>query len=239
MRSLLIILVAILMLSTDLETFAGVKNKEELPLGMIAAQLQSQGIEADGWEVIAKESFSRQHLDMIKGLVEEEVPQAQWQRASDRNSEKYSIVYPQKATGITETFIVIVPKKHRNYIEVIYKITGTSWGEASERFLKNNFFVEKDRIFSENVAIFSCIEAEINGIIDDVLVYKNLVQALDIKTIEMIDETDFKSISGYTPEWEQTIPLPAGAMNVQFAVRKGLGAKTNITIGTPIITSEY
>ncbi|MFG6119479.1 YwmB family TATA-box binding protein [Thalassobacillus sp. B23F22_16] len=239
MRRLLIILVAALVLSTDLETFAGVKNTEEMPLYAITEHLKNQGIEVDGWNVMAKESFPSQHLEELQAQIEEELPEAEWQQASDRNSIKYSMTNPQKKEGIVETFIVIVPREKSNHIELIYKITGTSWGEASEHYLTNYFFVKKGRIFTENVAIFSCAKAEFNGIIDDVLVYQKLRQALDIKTIESINETDFTSISGYTPEWEQTIPLPEGAMNVQFAVRKGLGAKTSITVGTPIITSEY
>ncbi|MBM7551745.1 YwmB family TATA-box binding protein [Thalassobacillus pellis] len=240
MRSLLPLLLVLFFCGTLLGAVVEAGPlKDELPLQKITEILESASIKVSRWEVVARETFPQEDADKMRELLESQFPDADWKHTSDRNSDKFYLSHPQKQEGITENVIMIVPKNDHLGLEIIYKIHGKQWDEQMSRFVAAAVKEKNNRIFSKNVVNFSCAEAEISGIMNDVLVYEILDQALNIKPVETIEEADFTSISGYTEKWGQKIPLPAGPMNVQFAAREGLGAKTTITIGTPIITSEY
>lgn len=68
-----------------------------------------------------------------------------------------------------------------------------------------------------------------------------LVRAFSGVSVEELKEETFVSLSAYTELWEQAIYTGhQHKMNLQVALRtEGLGSKTTVTIGTPIITSEY
>jgi hypothetical protein len=68
----------------------------------------------------------------------------------------------------------------------------------------------------------------------------NLLDAFNAKEIEALKEESFISTSAYTPMFAERIETNKEAMNLQLAIRtEGLGGKTNIIVGTPIITIEY
>ncbi|MFV2050683.1 YwmB family TATA-box binding protein [Metabacillus litoralis] len=59
--------------------------------------------------------------------------------------------------------------------------------------------------------------------------------------IEGVQEKGFHSISGYTSKWEESIPAKNNKeVNVQMGLRYSPDQeRTNVTIGTPIIITEY
>ena len=60
------------------------------------------------------------------------------------------------------------------------------------------------------------------------------------KELEKLEETSFISASAYTPLFQESIEGTSGAMNLQVGIREeGLGGKTTLVVGTPIITIEY
>lgn len=69
----------------------------------------------------------------------------------------------------------------------------------------------------------------------------DLIKKLGAKKVEALNEDQFVSFSAYKSEWEPYIETNGSKMNVQVALRtnEGLGSGTTVTIGTPIITSEY
>lgn len=64
----------------------------------------------------------------------------------------------------------------------------------------------KSRLFSKTATIFSCLKANYNGIINDVLVYQEFKEAFNVTTIDEVDEEGWTSRSGHTTEWGQSIP---------------------------------
>ncbi|WP_161524823.1 YwmB family TATA-box binding protein [Alteribacter lacisalsi] len=59
---------------------------------------------------------------------------------------------------------------------------------------------------------------------------------------EHLNEPTFVSLSANTPLWDGGFETDGGPMNLQIALRAaqdGMGGKTTVTIGTPIITAEY
>ena len=68
----------------------------------------------------------------------------------------------------------------------------------------------------------------------------HLLQAFQAQEIESLQEDSFISTTAYSPLFGETIQTMTDEMNLQLGVRKqGLGAKTTIVVGTPIITVEY
>ncbi|MET3507371.1 YwmB family TATA-box binding protein [Halalkalibacter oceani] len=66
------------------------------------------------------------------------------------------------------------------------------------------------------------------------------VTKLGAKKVEALNEESFVSLSAYNPDWPTGIVTNELEMNVQLAIREqGLGARTTVTLGTPIITTEY
>lgn len=62
----------------------------------------------------------------------------------------------------------------------------------------------------------------------------------DAKEIESLKEKNFYSISGYTSKWDNGIAaIDNQLMNFQLGLRKMDNGTIQITMGTPIITSEY
>ncbi|WP_171051754.1 YwmB family TATA-box binding protein [Alteribacter natronophilus] len=69
-----------------------------------------------------------------------------------------------------------------------------------------------------------------------------IADTFSAKIIEHLTEPSFVSLSANTPLWDNGIETGGETMNLQIALRAtqdGLGGKTTVTIGTPIITAEY
>ncbi|MFD1020110.1 YwmB family TATA-box binding protein [Thalassobacillus hwangdonensis] len=240
MKNMLIALIIILIYGTMVETYAMEhETNDTLPMSHIADAMEKQSLEMDEWKVMLKESFPSGELKLWKKQAEIALPDGEWTNTEDSTSKKFIRQNHHKDNGMSETFSIIVPKDASLSAEAIYTLDGVKWNADAEKFVSTTIQTKKSRIFSENVAIFSCMKTSIDGTIDDVLVYQNLEDLLNIETIEHISENDFTSISGYTELWEESIPLLDRPMNIQFGVREGLGTGTIITIGTPIITAEY
>jgi hypothetical protein len=69
----------------------------------------------------------------------------------------------------------------------------------------------------------------------------NLLEALSAQKIEQLKEATFVSVSAYNEKWANTLTSNGKKMNLQIGLRQGhnLGGTTTVTIGTPIITTEY
>ncbi|WP_062052063.1 YwmB family TATA-box binding protein [Bacillus sp. JCM 19034] len=64
---------------------------------------------------------------------------------------------------------------------------------------------------------------------------------LQADKVEELVEDHLISFSAYQPDWDYRLVTGDKIMNVQMALRdvEGLGTRTTVTIGTPIITTEY
>ena len=194
-------------------------------------------LEVNDWTITMKEKITRNEAESIKQKLQKYFEEPVVINESTMNAEKYTISDSQKNEDIVETYSMIFPENKQSNVEMVYTVEGE--GKPSLRNLKQNEIKEETRrFFSKNVTIFTCVKATYDGIIDDVLVYEKFEAAFNVITIDVIDENGWTSRTGYTKEWDQSIPTKGRLMNSQFATRT-LGGKTNITIGTPIITAEY
>jgi hypothetical protein len=67
-----------------------------------------------------------------------------------------------------------------------------------------------------------------------------LANEFQAKPVEYLVESNFVSLSAYTDKWEQFIMTSNDKMNVQIAIRSSeMNENHTITVGTPIVTTEY
>ncbi|ADU32283.1 YwmB family TATA-box binding protein [Evansella cellulosilytica] len=71
---------------------------------------------------------------------------------------------------------------------------------------------------------------------------RSIVEAYSAEVVEQLEEETFVSLSAYTPLLDQQMETNGKEMNLQVALRTiqtGMGEETTVTIGTPLITTEY
>jgi hypothetical protein len=149
------------------------------------------------------------------------------QKEKDINEELTLIAYPEN--GIYKTYLV-------------YKIYGNDWRDTRTNSLKIQIKQKVTQIFHETPLIFTCVKGQTIGKMNLSLYERanELLFEFSAAKIEELKERNFVSISAYTPNWGSSIYTHDKEMNIQISLRDiGMGGKTAVTIGTPIITSEY
>ena len=69
---------------------------------------------------------------------------------------------------------------------------------------------------------------------------KHLLAVFKAKEVEALKEDAFISSSAYSTMFSESVEAGEKEMNVQLGIRnQGMGGKTTIVVGTPIITIEY
>ncbi|MFZ0370232.1 MAG: YwmB family TATA-box binding protein [Halobacillus sp.] len=207
------------------------------PIENFAAFAENEQLDVKEWSITLKETISRSDSLLLEKKISESYRTAEVSYEDQENANKIILKDGLINKEFDESYSIILPKNKDEKAELVYYIAGKGTISLTPE-VKDRIRETEKRYFSKNVLIFSCLKAESSGIIDDVLVYKKFKQTFDIKPLDQVAEKDWTSSSGYTEKWGQAIPTAGGKMNVQFATRT-LGGRTNITIGTPIITAEY
>ncbi|WP_171038252.1 YwmB family TATA-box binding protein [Aquibacillus sediminis] len=195
--------------------------------------VEQEDLSIDSWEVMVKEKIDSENLANITEKVTQYMGDETTVHKEDTDVMTKQVYQTTKQDGITETFTIL---EASHQIEVIYTIKGENDYKTED--LANIAHSHLD-IFTKNATIFTCISTQVNDTIDNVYVFDTLLSNLQVETLDHIQEEDFQVVSGYSPRFETAIPHSDRAMNVQMAAREGLGGKTTITIGTPILTIEY
>ena len=90
--------------------------------------------------------------------------------------------------------------------------------------------------------IFSCLFSELGGNMNESVSASvtRLLQAFQAKEVETLKEKNFVSTTSYSPLFSGAIQGETEQMNLQLGFRnQGMGGKTTLVVGTPIITIEY
>lgn len=128
--------------------------------------------------------------------------------------------------------------QYRTYL--IYEINGQDWNKKMEKELFPIIKIEMSEILHKNAKIFSCIKAQYNAKMEIALSTKanKILHYFSANTVEETKEKTFVSVSAYNDKWKDHIVTDNKKMNLQVALRT-VGEITTITLGTPIITTEY
>ncbi|TCP20263.1 TATA-box binding protein [Scopulibacillus darangshiensis] len=132
------------------------------------------------------------------------------------------------------------PHKGTYKTYLVYEIQGEHWEGINWKMLSPIISTQMSKILHGKAKIFSCIKAQHNAKME-IALSKYASQLLDrfsAKPVESTNEKTFVSVSAYNKQWKDSIYTKNKKMNLQVALRT-VDEVTTITIGTPIITSEY
>ncbi|MGP7817054.1 YwmB family TATA-box binding protein [Niallia sp. 01092] len=204
------------------------------------------GIQINEWSLNAREKLENvttiQDAKNYQELMKEKFPTAKWQETKNRQSWQMKALL-RSNKNMEESIIIttsLTTKTSQSYI--IYEAKGKELKDETNKKLQQQIEENISAIFRGEPTIFSCIKGEFNDKINESLPYyvNHLLSVFQAKQIEALKENEFISTSAYTPIFEETVHNSKEAMNLQLGIRtQGMGGKTTIVVGTPIITIEY
>ncbi|MFS0654094.1 YwmB family TATA-box binding protein [Bacillus sp. 179-C3.3 HS] len=222
----------------------GVRAEELSPLDHIAEGFKEQGVQVDGWTLHAKTNVdltSKQFSKKVKRL-KAELRQYEWTEKKEKHVTKVTGLYRnEKNDTFSKIILVKTDTKSKQKSYLLYEQKGShplnTWKHTYDQFVRH-----AKSILQEKFMIFTCLDGHVNGMMNVVLQKKAemIANEFQAKPVEYLVESNFVSISAYTDKWEQFIMTSNEKMNVQIAIRSsGMNKKHTITVGTPIVTTEY
>jgi nitrogen regulatory protein PII-like uncharacterized protein len=237
MKKILFVLFSLSLVSVLLLNIVSAKGEQENDLFKMASILKDEDILINQWSLQAREKVESGYRDHYADLMKQ-FPELEWKISQDEDKWEATAIF-SKEKEVNET-IRILSTGTETYI--IYEVKGTGWGNHSKEYIQETVSKTINDIFHQNVTIFSCIMGEFDDKMNEALpVYANaLLTAFQAEEVEKLEENSFISTSAYTPMFNESIEGTSGAMNLQVGIREeGLGGKTTVVVGTPIITIEY
>lgn len=228
--------------------FGNQKTEAQEPMDLItlASVLQGEKIPVDEWSIHAREKLTTvkdmKDVEIVVNALKKQFPEWDWTQSSDEQHWETSAVSTEPSPYEEKITIVSTPTKQLNHAYVIYEVKGVLWNENTESFLKKDLSTRISDIFRGNPTIFSCITAELDGKIESTMSSRinGLLTAFKADEIESIKENTFVSVSASSPLFAESLKRNHDNMNLQLALRtQGLGSKTTLVVGTPILTIEY
>ncbi|MDC3416727.1 YwmB family TATA-box binding protein [Aquibacillus salsiterrae] len=236
-RFILITTLLVYLIFSTFTTAAASSNQLQEVSEMASAVIE-QDLTVNKWEVLVKEKVSKETAEKTIQWVENNQKDITYSE-EDLGKIKKLIWNTQKSDGINESFIVVIPVEGNYDYQVMYKLTGNNWNKEMVKAQQSSISSTIDELFSGNMTKFSCLNTQPDGNIDSDVFTKKLLKKWNVQPLKQIQENDFVVLSGYTSHWQTAVPTADKPMNVQIAAREGLGGKTTLTIGTPIIVTEY
>ncbi len=169
---------------------------------------------------------------------EEKIKGYQFNKVADASNKKFQSD-THEAGGINETVLIVRTNKEKHIYQIIYTIESSeATTEGLDLYKKRTKTITND-LFTKNAQKFACAEAWKSDMIDIVRFIKMLKLRLEMTIIDETKESDFYTWTGFTPKWNETLIQDTKEFNMQIAVREGVGDRTTVTIGTPILINEY
>ncbi|MCT8140121.1 YwmB family TATA-box binding protein [Anaerobacillus sp. CMMVII] len=222
-------------------------------LEQILEVMDKHEIELTDWTLYTREhlnswSIPGEEVDELQ-VLKENTTEFQWEPLlydELKGQEKATAVLTHHELGVTETLTYIIyPHNEQLHSYLIYDIHGTKkLSEKNWQYLSLTVQNRLEDLFQPNTKIFTCVSGNSSDKLNFGLKEKaeELLAEFSAQTIEFLKEETFISISAYTNTWNKNVISTNNEnMNLQVAIREkeGLGGKTTVTIGTPIITTEY
>ncbi|MGM7703049.1 YwmB family TATA-box binding protein [Pseudalkalibacillus sp. Hm43] len=234
-----------------LACFSGAEAKQsdwtDRELQDITRVMAESGVSIQNWSLYGKNDLG--FISDFVGYVllveslQAKTPEFRWDEVDETNEHWKVSGYTNNSFGLTEKVTLFAyPHKGQYMTYIIYEVMGTAWDPEEWDAYRPIYREKVQLLIGKNPTIYTCVKGEKSATMGIVLqkLAKQLVQSFDATIIESINEETFLSLSAYTDEWKQSIATKQQEMNLQIGLRNnGIGGKTTITIGTPIITTEY
>lgn len=195
-------------------------------------------VELDSWKVTLREEIPLSQKERVRKQILSYTHNAKPTVREGHSSKVWS--YKKKNSKFTEEFTIVESIDGPNVTELFYNVVGSKWDREVKEEFYPIFNKAKHLFFQGYTTNFTCIRLTSDDNIRSVLWLEKYLEKMEVEKLEELEEKNFVAVSGYTPKWNAAIPISdKDSMNVQIGLRSGLGSGTTITLGTPIITSEY
>lgn len=241
MKKTILILLCFLLLvtTTTKETKAFYEDNELSQITKIAVQ---NNINVNTWTMYIKEPIKQfttmSDLDKSVSTFMKTEKDFTW---SKKQAEKdhFKIEGKKESANLEleEKVLIIIYSQNGKYnLSITYDIKG-NWNESKWPAIFNMY---KNKI--ENYSTFYTVQGTAN--IEQSLYNEasHLLADFSGAEVQSLNENNFVSLSAYTKRWENKLPLGDNQyMNLHIAYRVTSEStnKVKVTIGSPIITSEY
>jgi len=215
-------------------------NNELMQITEIAKQ---HNIEIDKWSMYIKEPITEytNTIDINKRIKEIKSVEREFKWTKTQFKEgHYKIIGERESSNLDineKILIIYFPLKDKYNLSITYDIKGSNWDKKK---WSNISTLYKSKI--ENGSVYYTVEGttRINEPIYEEAT--NLLKSFSGEKLQSLNEKNFVSVSAYTDRWNTKLPLGNNQfMNLHIVYRNSNDSNENIkvTIGTPIITSEY
>lgn len=239
-KTILILLCFLLLVTiTTKETKAFYEDNELSQITKIAVQ---NNINVNTWTMYIKEPIKQfttmSDLDKSVSTFMKTEKDYKW---SKKQAEKdhFKIEGKKESANLEleEKVLIIIYSQNGKYnLSITYDIKG-NWNESKWPAIFNMY---KNKI--ENYSTFYTVQGTAN--VEQSLYNEasHLLADFSGEEVQSLNENNFVSLSAYTKRWENKLPLGDNQyMNLHIAYRVTSEStnKVKVTIGSPIITSEY
>ncbi|UZJ79208.1 YwmB family TATA-box binding protein [Fictibacillus sp. KU28468] len=247
MKKSIVLFFAIILLVHSYESVLAREAANISKISDMKQAMDEQGIIVKKWSLYTKGSVGftsdlngyRQKVALLKNAAKG----YKWNNMNAQEHLKITGVRYSQAGSIKERLTLVgYPQKEKLATYLVYAVKGKGWNKNQFQHFARSFQSRVATYFEGKTSTFSCI----TGVHSDTMDVGLNKQALELMTtfsavpVEELKEETFVSISAYTKHWDEKINTAHKAMNLQIAIRnQGMGGQTAVTIGTPIITSEY
>lgn len=221
-----------------------IRNSDHKELYTIAKVIENNNYKIKEWSI-----YSRKPIGEVKNekefykeanKIKMEKEDYEWTSIEDVDHH-IKIVGVYENTQYLNRIIITAVKYNESYnLEVANEVKGYQWNPKDI-----NTILAKNDFPSDGASTFYSINGEANmDIIGEGELAQKAKEVMDDLTafeVEKLTDDDFVALSGLSTKWENKIALNVNKeMNLQIAMRfHPQDKKINVTVGIPIIITEY
>lgn len=229
-----LIVIIIMLVGNSLESYGAENADVSDDVNRMYEVLDSEGAELISFEVTIRETISR---DDIEGKLMDMNNAGTIVEEKTEKAIKFLVHTPRKQNTIAERILLVVPTDKAYQAELIYTISGSEWTEKVQQSVQDLTSAAESRFFTYNATKFACLKAGFGDKISGGILFQNVMEKLDVQPLTNMQDNVYTTTTGYTTQLKASRSL-ADNMNIQLALHDGNGQST-VTVGTPIITTEY
>ncbi|MFP7479817.1 YwmB family TATA-box binding protein [Terribacillus saccharophilus] len=229
-----LIVIIIMLVGNSLESRGAVTADVTEDVNRMYDVLDSEGTELLSFEITIREAISR---DDIKERMMELESTGTIVKEKTEKATKFLVHTPHKQNAIAERILLVVPTDKAYQAELIYTVSGSEWTENVQQSVQDLTAAAESRFFTYNATKFACLKAGFGDKISGGILFQNVMEKLDVQPLTNMQDNVYTTTTGYTTQLKASRSL-ADNMNIQLALHDGNGQST-VTVGTPIITTEY
>jgi hypothetical protein len=202
--------------------------------------VENKNIEIKSWSAYSKEENiivgSANEIEKLIEDIKKENAYFEWSNEDVKNGHYRKVVGKSaNADNLNERIVITsYESAGKQSISVTRQITGKRWSAGIQELVSEK--VKSDSIYFTVRGTLKEVE---NHDLENAA--KDLVAAFSGEVKEGLIESDFVSLSAYNKNWDLGIAInQEDDINLQVGLRNsGQSDSVNVTIGTPIITTEY